>query len=530
MYQRLYLLFHFAVFVIFSSFGQFYPVHEMTVTLENGKSKFNETKVQSFCISNFITVKEFNIYLQAIEKDSTVIFYKSQFPTSRFFDEKMVKNILTDPVLQNEPMPGVSWTVARNYCLWLTAKSKSSGQNYEYDLPSVAEMIAFNNLYGKGTSNKLETWTLNCFDESMSEFSKSLNYQYEAKKSDPPAMKRKVFFGGSYHMNYTPNDSYREFQYEYQDSSSRYIGFRVVKKNYKSICDTLRVNDVNIKYCLNNNHFEGIYLEKYNNGKLKVLGTFSNGQRVGIWTVWDTLGIIKIQRNYQNNKTCEFLFPSQNNPYANIYNSNPLYVLEKNDQNIYPYFHTEERAVVYSKRIWREINVGNEPNLFRNVDFKLLTQEMFKIDLKWFHYGESGDFKTVLPKDSITSLELSSKEWDFNRIEIKEDFFFNTDLLMTDTRQIAISFYKNDKDKKPSYTVYFPWVRPIMGKTKVVDSNINEIKTADDIFFFHSYRGNIIGCGNVYINSKTVNLKQTDLECELEKITLEHDLWIMFGR
>jgi antitoxin component YwqK of YwqJK toxin-antitoxin module len=530
MNQKLYLLFYFAVTVIFSSYGQFYPVHEMQVTLKNEQSKLFDTKVPSFCISNFITVKEFKVYLQTIKKDSTESFYQSQFPTSRTFDVKMFKNILADPVLQNEPMPGVSWTVARNYCQWLTAQSKTQGQNYEYDLPTVAEMIAFNNLYGSNTANKLETWTLNCYDESMFLNSELLYYQYEAKKTDPPSMKRKVFFGGSYHMNYTSKESRREFLYEYQDSSSRYIGFRVVKKSDHPICDTLLVNHLNVKFCLKNNQFEGIYLEKYNNGKLKIIGTFSNGQRIGIWTVWDTLGVIKIQRNYQNNKTCEFLFPFQNNPFANIYHSNPSYVLEKNDQNIYPYNFTEERTVIYSKRIWREINVVNEPDLFRNIDFKLLIQEMFKSDIKWYKYGENGDLKNELPKDYITQLELSSIEWDLNRLEIKEDFFFNLDLLMSDTRQIAISFYKNQKDNKPSYTVYFPKLRKIMGGTNLVDSNYDEIKTVDDLFFFHLYRGNIIGSGNVYTDSKTNNSKLIDLECELEKITDEHDLWIVFGR
>jgi hypothetical protein len=203
---------------------------------------------------------------------------------------------------------------------------------------------------------------------------------------------------------------------------------------------------------------------------------------------------------------------------------------KENDQNIYPYNFTEERTVIYSKRIWREINVVNEPDLFRNIDFKLLIQEMFKSDIKWYKYGENGDLKNELPKDYITQLELSSIEWDLNRLEIKEDFFFNLDLLMSDTRQIAISFYKNQKDNKPSYTVYFPKLRKIMGGTNLVDSNYDEIKTVDDLFFFHLYRGNIIGSGNVYTDSKTNNSKLIDLECELEKITDEHDLWIVFGR
>ena len=72
-------------------------------------------------------------------------------------------------------------------------------------------------------------WTSNAFDEASYNFAHDLNmdYVYEAEKSDPPSLKRKVIRGGSwkdigyYLMNGTRT-------YEYQDTAKCYIGFRNV--------------------------------------------------------------------------------------------------------------------------------------------------------------------------------------------------------------------------------------------------------------------------------------------------------------
>ena len=72
-------------------------------------------------------------------------------------------------------------------------------------------------------------WTSNAFDESAYSFihDVSSDYTYEAKESDPPAMKRKVIRGGSWKdVGYYLQTSSRT--YEYQDTSKCYIGFRCV--------------------------------------------------------------------------------------------------------------------------------------------------------------------------------------------------------------------------------------------------------------------------------------------------------------
>ena len=72
-------------------------------------------------------------------------------------------------------------------------------------------------------------WTSNAFDESAYNFNHDLNadYVYEAKDSDPPAMKRKVIRGGSWKdIGYYIQTGTKT--YEYQDTSKCYIGFRCV--------------------------------------------------------------------------------------------------------------------------------------------------------------------------------------------------------------------------------------------------------------------------------------------------------------
>jgi gliding motility-associated lipoprotein GldK len=72
-------------------------------------------------------------------------------------------------------------------------------------------------------------WTSNAFDEAAYDFQHDLNadYTYEAKPSDPPALKRKVIRGGSWKdVAYYLHNGSRTF--EYQDTAKCYIGFRNV--------------------------------------------------------------------------------------------------------------------------------------------------------------------------------------------------------------------------------------------------------------------------------------------------------------
>ena len=532
MLRRLFVSF-LLTFEILPVFSQYYPVGKMTVNARLNHTSLKQVQVEPFSISALVTVGEFKRYLNAVKRDSSATFYKDQLPKSRSIDKKLIHDLFANPAFSNSPMPGVSWTVARNYCQWLNRQSNSEGSNYKYDLPLVTEIIAYNVVYGEIDTNVLESWTLNCFDESIYEISSNSNYLYDAKKTDPPALKRKIVFGGSFHMNYKPYDStyyHRDYTYEYQDSSSRYIGFRVVRKSANVDYDTMKIDDLTVDYGMENNQINGLYMETYSNGQVKVLGCFQDGQRIGIWTVWNEDGVMKVQRNFQDNFTCDFIFPKTNNPYSALYVKYPDYKLIRNNQGFYPYLFVEERSVVYSKRLWRELNESNEPLLFQKIDFGLLIEDFFKNNINWYYFGEHGDFKKVVSLDSLASLRESSKNWDFKRIQIKEDYFFNSDRLLSDTRQIGISFYENKKDQLPKFTVYYPTIRKSLATFNVDFSNVNGIENLDDVFFFHDFRGEIVWTSNIYQHPSGNESNEYDLMHELNKFTTEHALWLIYGR
>ncbi|WP_107040313.1 SUMF1/EgtB/PvdO family nonheme iron enzyme [Brumimicrobium mesophilum] len=533
---KLTLLFIFSFLFSETSFGQFYPVPEMTVEPIIASSKTKELLVTPFSISEFISVGEFKTYMEEIKRDSTLGFYETQLPKSITFSIELFNNILKNEALQNKPMPGVSWTVAQNYCNWLTEKSKLKGRSFEYDLPIVSELIAYYELYNPKTDQGLESWTLNAYDESMFELSEmTVDYQYNAKTYDPPALKRKVIYGGSYHMEYSPgskNDFHlinAPYKYIYQDSSSRYVGFRVVRKSsdaIKSMNDSLFVN---ADFGFQNNHFNGIYHEKYQTGETKVLGEFFKGQRIGIWSVWDSTGVLKVQRNYSNNRSFEFVYPVSNHPYKEIYAENPSYVLERNDKNLYKNRYLKLRSVAYSARGWKQFSEKNEPELFNQIDLKSIVKQVFEQDLTWYFYENNGSFKNELTNEDLLKIAYEYDSWDFSRVEIKEDFIINTESMSSETRQIGMAFYTDSIAVDPTYLLYFPSIRSILSKHKIVVMGRSEIEHLDDAFFFNAYRGKFIKPFQSVYNHEMKNDKE-DLFMEFQKLSAEHDFWVAFGR
>lgn len=79
-------------------------------------------------------------------------------------------------------------------------------------------------------AGNVSEWTANAFDESAYTFMHDMNpdYKYNAKPTDPPALKRKVIRGGSWKdIGYFLQVGVRTF--EYQDTSKSYLGFRNVR-------------------------------------------------------------------------------------------------------------------------------------------------------------------------------------------------------------------------------------------------------------------------------------------------------------
>lgn len=205
------------------------------------------------------------------------------------FNDPMTERYFWHPAYDNYPVVGVNWKQATAFCIWRSRfmesylRSKSSTITNEFRLPSEAEwewaarggnsfspypwggpytrndkgcfLANFKPLRGNyiddggatsvivahypandfglyDMSGNVSEWTNDAFDESSSNFTWDMNpsYIYNAKETDPPALKRKVVRGGSWKdVAYYLQVASRS--YEFQDSSKCYVGFRTVQ-NY----------------------------------------------------------------------------------------------------------------------------------------------------------------------------------------------------------------------------------------------------------------------------------------------------------
>ncbi len=203
------------------------------------------------------------------------------------FNEPYTDLYFSHPAYDDYPVVGVNWEQARAFSIWRTKtlndflRGQGEGEVQDYRLPTETEweyaargnldlspypwggpytrnnegcflanfkplrgnyvddgsLIALAvgsyapNEYGLyDMAGNVAEWTANAYDESAYFFTHDMNpnYQYEAKPDDLPAMKRKVIRGGSWKdIGYYLQNSART--YEYQDSSTSYIGFRCVR-------------------------------------------------------------------------------------------------------------------------------------------------------------------------------------------------------------------------------------------------------------------------------------------------------------
>ena len=202
------------------------------------------------------------------------------------YHEPLTKMYFWHPAYDDYPVVGVNWKQARAFCIWRTQLLNSyladEGGAFvqDYRLPTEAEweyaargglelspypwggpyirnsrgcfLGNFKPMRGsyqddggvytvKATSywpndyglycmaGNVSEWTSNAYDESAYSFTHdiSTDYEYDAKDSDPPALKRKVIRGGSWKdVMYFLQTGTRS--YEYQDTSKCYVGFRCV--------------------------------------------------------------------------------------------------------------------------------------------------------------------------------------------------------------------------------------------------------------------------------------------------------------
>ncbi len=252
-----------------------------------------------------------------------------------------------------------------------------------------------------------------------------------------------------------------------------------------------------------------------------------------------------------------------------------LYVKEHTPtRKVVPYTYLREADVMWSKRIWRIIDlrekinhplyfpideINDRKNLFDVIkhallvdgsitayypgpildddEFKvpMLTSEVkalfSSVDTTFTEDIETGEFVPV-----IQPIELNSSE--IKMYKLKEDWFFDKQRSVLDVRIIGIAPMKENRGEDGEvrgyaemFWLYFPECRYVFANWDVFNrQNDAERRTFEDIFWKRMFSSYIIKESNVY--DRRINEEYTGIDAllEAEKVKnkiflLEHDMW-----
>lgn len=247
-----------------------------------------------------------------------------------------------------------------------------------------------------------------------------------------------------------------------------------------------------------------------------------------------------------------------------------VYIKEHSLQRkVIPYSSLREADVMWSKRIWRIVDLREKINQDFYFPIDPIAGRKSLMQVVWdgvtkdgsliaYSDENDGDFTTQLSK---TELDAKYNSWDTTQIEnfetgeleekitqrqfipsevkqikIKEEWFFDRQRSVMDVRIIGLApvrFYEKNGEERieTMFWIYFPEARFTFVNAEVYNKgNDAERRTYDDIFMKRRFSSYIYKESNVYNRRINAYLSGLDALLEAEKIkedifNTEHDLW-----
>jgi hypothetical protein len=290
---------------------------------------------------------------------------------------------------------------------------------------------------------------------------------------------------------------------------------------------------IKCSYETSQGRISGQYISYYKTGQKKSEGKFENNYRIGKWTVWDSTGRIRMQREYSDPFTFKRLIPEIPKEKTIELLNTTRYSIKNNQDGFIEYFYLKERMVEWSKKIWRTVSPKENPVLFDNNKlFDILNKNILSKNITAYSTKDDKFTKEFSFNTDISSIKLIC-------FKIKEDCFFDNERLVSESRIIGlcpIAVNTVTRDTVDLYWVYFPQIRKYLAQEKIQQTGLpTKIRTFDDLFFYRYFCGQIYKESNVYDRPIATYTTGKEIDKEAERIELsliesEHDIWIRFTK
>lgn len=237
------------------------------------------------------------------------------------------------------------------------------------------------------------------------------------------------------------------------------------------------------------------------------------------------------------------------------------------ERKVIPYAHLREADVMWSKRMWRRVDMREKMNLvffypeikianrrslaqviwdgitidgtitpysddeFKNAMTKSDLESMFnKIDTTYIDQDGDGNPDPVITREKFEPSKVK-------KFRIKEDWFFDKQRSVMDVRILGIApeIVKTDENGNEKgaqvFWIYYPEARYVFANAEVFNrQNDGERRTYQDVFFKRMFNSYVYKEQNVYDRLIMEYKKGLDALLEAERVKndlfdMEHDLW-----
>jgi hypothetical protein len=287
------------------------------------------------------------------------------------------------------------------------------------------------------------------------------------------------------------------------------------------------IDDKLIWFEVKNNQLDGIYTSYIKTFDYKgeilywpsVTGSFSKGQRVGKWELFDEKGTLIFERNYEDLFDFDQVLPKLPDNDAIELLPKPIYVAVKDSNDLYVYYPLQEREVALSNRAWRELLPDANAELVNQHIFNDLLLKLANGEITAYNHEQFLDTVSRITFKDLTNLELVS-------FRIKEDFFIDNTRQLSETRIIGLCpVVKKSEDAEPEELcwLYYPYIRPFLSTYEIISNN-PKIENLENLIFYRQINGKVYKDTHIHSNiSEYAKIHPALYDCM--QFELEHDYW-----